>query len=136
MEKGIHKGQPEPAWLERSDFEGEWDYDQDVDEDYLVSLSNEPIKLKSMTNKRELSWLINSWYLNERKLSHDTNPILPSIISSKLILEIWNCIYINSIWYLFASKHLQLNWKSKIKHLYLSKDVEKLILKSKHILNK
>ena len=92
MEKGIHKGQPEPAWLERSDFEGEWDYDQDVDEDYLVSLSNEPIKLKSMTNKRELSWLINSWYLNERKLSHDTNPILPSIISSKLILEIWNCI--------------------------------------------
>ena len=89
MEKLVQNLEHKLKWNEDRDIEDEWNYSPDVGEDYLISTSNENSKLKSMTNKRELSWLLNSWYLNERKLSHDTNPILPSIISSKFVIDIF-----------------------------------------------
>ena len=61
----------------------EWDYSSNVDEDYLISDACSQSKIKSLTCKPKFAMLLNSGSIKGRKLSHDTNQILPSVINSK-----------------------------------------------------
>ena len=83
MEKDLRKQKHSLNANNECHSDNEWDYSSNIDEDYLISEAPPHSKINSLTWKPKLGLQMILWYTKGRKLSHDTNKILPSIINSK-----------------------------------------------------